>query len=187
MEKLGKILKVAAEYWLFITLGLSGVGALITGVHNYYVMPEHVEPTVREISYRLYMDSAAVWEERRKLHATQGFRGHLSELTSVPKDQIADSIASLYAREENVYMSITYLMDQSSYQVGFNSTVFLMTTQPYQFGGVSFRKTETKENGQFDIYYKDDFNKWWKAIYYSNEDAFFFIPSYTNGERIKCD
>lgn len=165
-------------------------GALFTAtkfVHDYWFIPKYVEPQVREMSYKLYSDSSHVWQERYIAQMPGGFGGMMADEFGMGKDEVVDSLAQMYFSERGRDMSTTYLMDRMRYQVNFNTTVFLMCTEPYAHNGIKMRKTATKESGKYDVYYKDGFDKWWKAIYYADEDAYYYIPDNSNGQRIKCD
>lgn len=142
----------------------------------------YAEPWARELITEVNNDSLAVWTKRVKEKHPSGFRTHLSGITGLSQDVIADSIGSLYNKEENVYMSVQFLLDEHGYTKGGITTLVYMVTEPVTLNGVKFRVTA---NG--GLLYKDDFDKWWKAIYFEDEGAYYFIPDYTSGQRIKCD
>jgi hypothetical protein len=188
MDKIRNIAKVVQDYWLFITIAATAFGGLIKIVHEYYMVPVVIDPLVRNISYRLYSDSSDVWRDRWVSQMPGGHGSRMATAFDMSKDSIPIVLAQLWEDEQEKEMSITYLMDMIQYQVNFNTTIFLMATDPYNHKGINMRRTKPHpDNDRYDVYYMDGFNKWWKAIYYADEDAYYFIPDYTNGQRVKCD
>jgi hypothetical protein len=187
MDKVRNIAKVVQDYWLFITIAFAGFSGLVKVVHEYYMVPVVIDPMVREISYDLYSDSSDVWRDRWVNQMPGGFGGLIAEGFGMDKSDVVDSLARMYYNEKNKDISLVYLMDRMRYQVNFNTTIFLMCTESYLHNGIKMRKTATKESGKYDVYYQDGFDKWWKAIYYADEDAYYYIPDNSNGQRIKCD
>ena len=187
MEKATKLVKIIQEYWLFITIAFAGLTGAVKFAHTYLMVPYVIEPMVRDMSYKLYSDSSDVWSANWMSKMPGGFGGNMAKEFGISKDSVVVALADIYREEQGRDMSTTYLMDRMTYQINFNSTVMLAITEPYKHNGVKMRKTATKENGKFDAYWKDDFGKWWKAVYYADEDGYFCFPDYTNGQRLKCE
>jgi hypothetical protein len=187
MEKLISQFKKLYEHKEIIVGLCTVLFAVGKFVHDSWFIPNYVEPQVREMSYKLYADSSEVWSNRWINKMPGGFGGQMAKAFEMDKDAIPDTLAKLYQTEKGRDMTLTYLMDRMTYQSNFNTTLILMATSPYNYGGVKMRKTPEKDNGKFDAYWKDGFGKWWKAVYYADEDAYFCFPDYSNGQRIKCD
>lgn len=181
MEKLVILLK--EKIFFVITATIAATGSLVC----FAMYQTYAEPIALRFVTTTVTDSLSIWNKRAKEKHPSGFRYGVSVLTDIKSSDVTDSIAVIMNNEKNVYATLTLLMDEHRYQVEFNTVVFLMCTEHFVYNGVRMRKTKAPEGELFDVYYKDQFDKWQKASYYRDTDEYYFKPNYSDGQKILCD
>ena len=111
-----------------------------------------------------------------------GFRGQLADTTGLSKNEIVPALGRILTREDSIIGRIQYLENELDYQIGYNFWVLKQVSDKSVYNGVTFWLAPDG-----NVYYQDVYKYLWDAKYDSYDDCYYYYPSYSNGNRIKCD